>query len=191
EIGANGLKLRLPAQAGRAHSRFLRQILNLRIKPRAESVAGVFTFRDGGDLKSRSKLGGQVLQRMHGEINTSGGEGLLDFFRENSLAKSALRADLGQGDVGDLVAGSVNDFDLNFVAACPQQSGDVVGLPESKLRAARADAETRHQRCDSAFLPVASLPLACDAGPVSLSCRLNSRRTTSMTVVASASRAAV
>ena len=75
---------------------------------------------------------------MHGEIDASGGEGFFDFFGEHALG-----ADHGQGDVGDFVAGGVNDFDFDFVAAGAQQGGDVVGLPEGELGAAGADAEFR------------------------------------------------
>jgi hypothetical protein len=38
---------------------------------------------------------------------------------------------LGQGHVGDLIAGGVDDFDFDFVAVLAQTGGDVVGLPES------------------------------------------------------------
>jgi hypothetical protein len=78
---------------------------------------------------------------MHGEIDEAGGEGFFDFFREYSFAKSALSADLGQRNIGDLVAGGMNNFNFDFMSARAEQRGDVVGLPESKLRAAGADAE--------------------------------------------------
>ena len=45
------------------------------------------------------------------------------------------------GDVRDFVAGGVDDFDFDLVSAGAQESGDVVGLPEGELGAARADAE--------------------------------------------------
>ena len=137
EIGPDGLQLRLPAQAGRADARALWQILKAGIVARTESVPRVLPFRNGRDFESRRKFGGQVFQRMHGEIDAPGGESFFNFFR-----KHAFGADLGQGDVGDLVASSVDDFDFHFVAAAAQQRGDVVGLPEGELRAAGADAKS-------------------------------------------------
>ena len=117
---------------------------NLRIVARAEGVARVLAFGDGRDFESGRKFGRQVLQRMHGEIDAAGGESFFDLFGENSFAKSALGADHGQGDVGDFVAGGVDDLDFDFMAARAQQRGDVVRLPEGELRAAGADAEFRH-----------------------------------------------
>ena len=76
---------------------------------------------------------------MHGEIDAASGERFLDF-----LGEHALGADHGESHVGDLVAGGVDDFDFNFVAARAQERGNVVGLPKGKLRAAGADAEFRH-----------------------------------------------
>src|ERR1700746_3756775 len=73
---------------------------------------------------------------MHGEIDASGGQSLFDLLR-----KHALRADLGQGDVGDFVARGVDDFNFNLMSAGAQQRGDMVGLPESELGTAGADAE--------------------------------------------------
>jgi hypothetical protein len=128
EIGADGLQLRLAAQAGRAHARALRQVFDFRIKPRAEGVARVLSFRDRGDFESRGKFGGQVFQRMHGEIDAAGGKRLFDFFGEHALG-----ADHGEGNVGDLVAGGVDDFDFHFMAARAQKRGDVVGLPEGQV----------------------------------------------------------
>ena len=81
---------------------------------------------------------------MHGEIDASGGEGFFNFLGEDSFAESALGADHGQGDIGNLVAGGVDDFNLDFVSARAQERGNVVGLPEGKLRAAGTNAKFRH-----------------------------------------------
>src|SRR5579863_3985358 len=136
EIGADGLELRLAAQAGGADARALGQVFDIREMPRAESVAGIFSLGDGGNFKSWGKFGGQIFQRMHGEIDLAGGEGFFNFFREDPFAKSALGADHSQRNVGDLVAGGVDDFDFDFVAAVAQERRNVVGLPEGELRAA-------------------------------------------------------
>ena len=136
EVGADGLELRLSAEAGGADARALRQFLKARIVARAEGVAGILALGDGGDFESWGKFGGQVFQRVDGEIDASGGEGFFNFFREHALG-----ADHGEGYVGDFVAGGVNDFDFDFVATVAQERGDVVGLPEGELGAAGADAE--------------------------------------------------
>jgi hypothetical protein len=83
---------------------------------------------------------------VHGEIDAACGEGFFDFFGENSFAQAAFGADHGEGDVGNFVAGGVDEFDFDFVAAGAQEGGDVVGLPEGKLRAAGTDAELRHDK---------------------------------------------
>jgi hypothetical protein len=144
EIGTNGLQLRLPAQARRPHARNLRKVFNLGIKPRAEGIARILSFGDRNDFEPRRKLSGQVFQRMHSEIDAASGEGFFDLFRKNSLAQSTLGANHGEGNIGDLVAGSVDDFDFHFVSTSTQQRGNVVGLPEGELGAARANAEFRH-----------------------------------------------
>src|ERR1700722_2266587 len=124
---------------------------------------------------------------MHGQVDPAGSESFFDLLREH-----AFRADFGQGRVGDFVPSCLDNFDLNFITADAQKCGDVVGLPEGELGAAGTDSESKHQRPGpTSFLLGASRFPACEAGPFSLSCRLNSRRTTSITVVASASRAAV
>ena len=58
----------------------------------------------------------------------------------NFLGEHALGADLGESDVGDLVAGGLDDLDFDLVAALREQSGDVIGLPERELRSAGTDA---------------------------------------------------
>jgi hypothetical protein len=75
---------------------------------------------------------------MDGEVDAAGGEGFFYFFREH-----ALRTNFSQSDIGDFVAGGVDDFDFDLVAAGAQEGGDVVGLPEGELGAAGADAEFR------------------------------------------------
>ncbi len=139
EIRSNGLELRLSPQAGGAHARALGQYLKTRIVLRAEGIAGILPFRDRGNFKSRRKFGRQVFQRMHGQINASRSQCLFNFFGEHPLG-----ADHGERDIGNLVAGSVDNFDFHFVPSRTQQRRDVVRLPEGELRTARPDAEFRH-----------------------------------------------
>src|SRR5271165_4849160 len=89
---------------------------------------------------------------MHCEIDAAFGQRIL-----NLLGEHALGANLGESDVGDLVASGLNDLQLHFVPTRAQKRRNVVGLPESQLRSAGADPQTRHQRCTPVFsLTVAS-----------------------------------
>jgi hypothetical protein len=72
---------------------------------------------------------------MHSKIDAPGGERFFDFFREHSLG-----ANHREGYVGNLVAGGLDDFDLDFVTSRTQNRGNVIGLPERELGAAGADA---------------------------------------------------
>ena len=82
---------------------------------------------------------------MHREIDAAGGEGFFNLLGEHSLG-----SDLGQCDVGNLVAGGVDDFNFDFMPPPAQQRGNVIGLPKSKLRAAGTDAKLRQGRRPSA-----------------------------------------
>ena len=72
---------------------------------------------------------------MHRQIYATRGQGFFNF-----LGEHALGADLGESHLCNLVAGSLDDPDFHFVAALTQQVGDVICLPKSELRPARADA---------------------------------------------------
>src|ERR1019366_10711587 len=124
------------------------------------------------------------LQTVDGEIDAVFDEGFFDF-----LGKHALGANHGQSDIGDFVAGRLDDFQLNRVTLRAQQIGNMMGLPESKLRTARANAQASHQFCAPGR--VFERPTVSFSSSLSRSCRLNSRRTRSTTVVDSGSRAAV
>src|SRR5579859_221954 len=136
EIGADSFELGLAAQAGGADPGAVRQVFNLRVMARAEGIARVFPFCDGNDLEPGGEFGGEIFQRMDGQVNASGGEGFFDLLGEHPLG-----AYFGEGDVGDLVSGGMNNFNFDFMAAGAQKGGNVVSLPECELGAARADAE--------------------------------------------------
>src|ERR1700693_6394891 len=111
---------------------------------------------------------------MHREIDAAGGEGFFNFFRENSFAKSTFGADHGEGNVVDLVAGGVDDFDFDFVAVGAQQRGDMVRLPQSELGPAGTDAEFWHYWRGPTSVSFAA---GCGADSFSFSRRLKRRRT--------------
>jgi len=72
-------------------------------------------------------------------MDAAGCERFFNFFREHTLD-----ADPGEGYVGDLIAGGVDDFDFNFEAAGTEERGNMVGLPERELGTAGADAQSGH-----------------------------------------------
>jgi len=75
---------------------------------------------------------------VNGKIDPTLGQCLLNFLGEHSL-----RADLRERYIDDLVAGSVNDFDLDFMPLRTQERSNVIRLPESQLRAARTNPQTQ------------------------------------------------
>src|ERR1019366_1588616 len=62
EVGADGLELRLTAEAGGADTRALGQFLKARVVPRAEGVARILAFRDGGDFESWGRSVGRAFK---------------------------------------------------------------------------------------------------------------------------------
>src|ERR1700750_726451 len=103
---------------------------------RAEGVARVLPLGDGGDFESPRKFGGKIFERVYSQVDSPGRQRLFDL-----LGEHALGADFGEGNVGDLVAGGVDDLDLDLVGARSAASGEVVGVREGKLGAAGADAK--------------------------------------------------
>jgi len=71
-----------------------------------------------------------------GEVDAAFEERVLDF-----LGEEALGADAGEGDVGDLVAGGLDDFEFGFYTELGEACGDPAGLPQGELRAAASDFE--------------------------------------------------
>src|ERR1017187_9119527 len=183
QIGTNRLQLRLTTQATGANVRPLRQRFDACELHGAKNVARIFASGDSGNFEIGSQLRRQIFQAVHSEINPVFDQGFLNF-----LGEHALGADFSEGNVGDFIAGGLDDLEFHGMALSAQQIGDVMGLPESELRAAGADAQAGHQ--SSASGRRADLEAVAPFSSSSL-CRLKRRRTRSMTVVDSGSRAAV
>ena len=98
-------------------------------------VAHVFTLAVRSNLKTRRKLGGQVLQAVHRKVNVSIKDRLLEFLRKQALA---LLTQLRQRNIQDPVAFGRDDFDNNLDLRMPEPDlvFDPIGLPESQLAAA-------------------------------------------------------
>jgi hypothetical protein len=85
-----------------------------------------------------------------GEVDATGGEGVLDFLDEDAGAvggeaveRRSVRVGRGRGERGVLhaVADGADHLDLDLMAKRAQLTRDVIGLPQRKLRSARSDAK--------------------------------------------------
>jgi hypothetical protein len=112
-----------------------------------EDVACIGALRNGGEDEPRVELGGQVLERVDGEVDAALGERVFDLLDEDSLAVRRRgerweRSCFGPiGVLGHAVAGGADDLDHDLTAAVVQPGGDVIGLPEGELGASRADTD--------------------------------------------------
>ena len=110
-----------------------------------EGVAGVGARRDGGEGEARVERGGEIFERVDGDVDAAGGERLLDFFDEDALGikRAAIVECRGcfKGGILHAVAGGADDLDRDIVAALTQFVSDVIGLPERELGAAGTNAE--------------------------------------------------
>jgi hypothetical protein len=74
-----------------------------------------------------------------GEVDAAFFEGLLDFFNEDSFAIEVGRRD--EAGLLHAIASGADDLELDVVAGVTEGVEDMVGLPESQLRASAADAD--------------------------------------------------
>src|SRR5438876_2387163 len=188
QIISQGLELRLASQAAGAHPRAARQIIQAPVFLGAEHVARIFTLGDCDDFEFPRNFRRQVFQAMHGQIDATLRQGL--FY---SLCEHAFRADLGKRHIGDFVARGFDNFNFHAVTTLFEECANVIGLPQRQLRTSGADAELSFLAWnhDGFSVPQLLLPGPPPDLAALFSSRLNKRRTTSITVVASGSRAAV
>ena len=69
-------------------------------------VARIFALGNGRQHQARGQFGGQIFQAVDRQVGAAVEQRFFDFLGEKAFA-----ADLGEGDVGDLVAGGLDDFD--------------------------------------------------------------------------------
>jgi hypothetical protein len=145
EVGAEGQELGLAAGAGGAYAASQGQGVEGPVFLADPGVAGIDSGRDGGEGEARVEFGGEVLERVDGEVDAAFGQGFFDFLDEDALAAGQGREGFGGGfrEFGLLhaVAGGADDFDLDGVAGVAECGGDVVCLPESELGASGANAD--------------------------------------------------
>jgi hypothetical protein len=103
---------------------------------RAENIVRIFTRGDGRQFELGRNLGGQVFKAMHCQIDSLLKQRLFDLF-----GKHPFGADLGERDVDNFVAGGLDDFYRDPVAATFEQALNVMGLGQGELRSAGANAK--------------------------------------------------
>jgi len=105
-----------------------------------ESIASVDARRDGGEGEARVKGRWEIFERVDGEVDAADKESVFDLFDEDAfgLEGSAVLEGGGGDEAGVLhaVADGADDLDFYRVAVAAELRGDVVGLPQGKLRAA-------------------------------------------------------
>ena len=95
------------ADGRRSHNRARRQILQRFRYRRDEGVANIFAGQNAADLKPARQDGLHVLHGMDGNVDGIVEKLLFKFLREQALA-----ADCGQSPVEDLIAGCLDDDNL-------------------------------------------------------------------------------
>jgi hypothetical protein len=65
---------------------------------------------------------------VHCKVDAPVRQCLFNFFGEHALGSN-----FGERHIGDLVAGGLDDFNLDLMAMFTQKSADVVGLPKREL----------------------------------------------------------
>src|SRR5262249_17930126 len=112
EVRAKRFQLCLSPQAAGADTRTLWKTVDTIVMHRQEHVVWVYTFCDGDQFKTWREFRRQILQAMHRKIDAALGEGFFDFLGEHSLG-----SDLRKCDIGDLVAGCLDDLEFDLVPA--------------------------------------------------------------------------
>ena len=145
EIGAQGEQHGLAARAGGGDAGAERKHVEAPELFANEGIAGVGAGGDGGKSKARVERGGEVFERVDGDVDAAVEEGVFDFLDEDALGVEwgAVVEGGGGDEAGVLhaVAGGADDLDLDGMAVAAEVFGDVVGLPEGELGASGADAD--------------------------------------------------
>ncbi len=141
EIGTEGFELGAAALAAGTDFRSQRESGEAFIVDGDENVARVDTAGRGSEFEAFGQLCGQVFEGVDGEIDFACGESFFNLLGEHAFGCAGFRCYLGEGDGLEAVAGGLDDFDFDGMALIAEKAGDVVGLPESELGAAAADAK--------------------------------------------------
>jgi hypothetical protein len=123
-IGPDCLQLCAAALAAGANTSAGRQLRKAVVPNRDKDIARINARRGGRKGKGLGKLGGQVFERVNGQVDATFGQRFFNF-----LGEHALRTDLGEGDLLKAVAGGLDDLDFDLVARATEQPRDMVRLP--------------------------------------------------------------
>ena len=136
---AERVDLRGAARRTGADARALRQLAEGEAVAGDQHVARVLAQRDGGQRQPRVGRGGQVLERVDGEVDLAGGDRLAQRGDEHALA-----ADRDERRVAAVALGGDRDeLDVDAVQLA-QPGGDELGLGGGERAGAGADAHGRH-----------------------------------------------
>src|SRR5262252_5953021 len=124
QIGPQCQQLCLTAEAAGPDTCSERQSFDARETNGTEHVARILAPGDGRYFKIFAELSREIFETVHREVDTVFDERLFDLFGEHSFG-----ADLCESDVGDLVAGGLDDLDFDPVTLSAEQFRDVLGLP--------------------------------------------------------------
>src|SRR5258706_9050023 len=175
EVRSHGLDLCLPPQAAGTYSSVLRKLSDTFKAFAYKCVACILPRKDRSQLKAGWQFRGHILQAVHRKVDAIFRQRLFNLFGKHTLG-----TDLRQSHIQYLVASGFDDLDLDLVGMRAKQCRNMIRLPKRKLRAARSDAQSRHQFWPLAFFS----PLSVFSG------RLKMRRMASISVVGSDSRLA-
>jgi hypothetical protein len=110
---------------------------DLRILTNHQDVGDAGARWDGADAQAGRDLGGQVLERVDGEVDAAFEESGLDLLGEPGLAVEG-----DQGLVGEIATG-LDDLQLDAQSLATQLLGDPVCLRAGESTAARAESQNR------------------------------------------------
>jgi hypothetical protein len=130
----------LTSQAAGANARSYWQLFNASVFARAKYIERILPRGNRRNFEAWRKLGGKIFQTVHSEVDAFFSQRFFDLFCEHALG-----ANFGQRDIGNLVAGRLDDFEFDSMSTLTQQGADVVGLPKRELRASGTYAEASHQ----------------------------------------------
>jgi hypothetical protein len=116
EVRTHGPQLRFTPQTAGSDPSSLGQSVYGGIANRTQRIAGILPRRNRSYFEIADQVSGQVLQAMNCKVDMVCCERFLDLFGKHPFCSH-----LGEGNVGDLVAGGVNDLDLNLVTALAQE----------------------------------------------------------------------
>jgi hypothetical protein len=124
DVRAKCEQLRAAALAAGPNHGSLRQRVKAVIFHRDENVARIDTMGCSGKREGSGQFRRQIFKRVHGQVDTTFGEGFFNFLGEHSLG-----TDLREGDFLQTVAGGFDDLDFDRMAVAPQKRSNVVRLP--------------------------------------------------------------